>query len=75
MAPDETAVKVWGPGMRVAPGETKKIGWDDSAALFRKRPAAALLQQVKGDGEFTLYAMGGTGVVHVPRGPAARWWW
>lgn len=55
---DETAVKVWGP-LRVAPGETKKIGWDASAALFRKG-RAALLEQVKGDGVFTLYALGGT---------------
>ena len=38
---DETAVKVWGP-LRVAPGETKKIGWDASAALFRKGRAALL---------------------------------
>jgi hypothetical protein len=59
VALDETAVKVWGP-LRVSPGETKKIGWDASAALFRKG-RAALLEQVKGDGVFTLYALGGTG--------------
>jgi hypothetical protein len=58
VALDENAVKVWGP-LRVAPGETKRIGWDASAALFRKG-RAALLQQVKGDGVFTLYALGGT---------------
>lgn len=58
VALDETAVKVWGP-LRVAPGETRKIGWDASAALFRKG-RAALLEQVKGDGVFTLYALGGT---------------
>jgi hypothetical protein len=56
---DETAVKVWGP-LRVAPGETKKIGWDASAALFRKG-RTALLHEVMGDGVFTLYALGGTG--------------
>jgi len=55
---DETAVKVWGP-LRLAPGETRKIGWDASAQLFRKG-RAALLGQVKGDGVFTLYALGGT---------------
>jgi hypothetical protein len=58
VALDGTAAKVWGP-LRVAPGETKKIGWDASAALFRKG-RATLLQQVKGDGVFTLYALGGT---------------
>jgi hypothetical protein len=55
---DDTAVKVWGP-LRLAPGETKKIGWDASAALFGNG-RAALLEQVKGDGVFTLYALGGT---------------
>jgi hypothetical protein len=58
VALDGDAVKVWGP-LRVAPGETKKIGWDASAALFRKG-RTALLEQVKGDGVFTLYALGGT---------------
>lgn len=55
---DDTAVKVWGP-LHLAPGETRKIGWDASARLFRKG-RAALLGQVKGDGVFTLYALGGT---------------
>ncbi len=58
VALDPTAVKVWGP-LRVGPGETKTIGWDASAALFRKG-RAALLEQVRGDGVFTLYALGGT---------------
>jgi len=58
VALDETAVKVWGP-LRVGPGATTKIGWDESAALFAKgRPA--LLREVMGDGVFTLYALGGT---------------
>ena len=55
---DETAVKVWGP-LRVAPGATRKIGWDESAALFAGG-RAALLREVLGDGVFTLYALGGT---------------
>ncbi len=56
---DDTALRVWGP-LRLAPGETKRIGWDASAALFRKG-RAALLEQVRGDGVFTLYALGATG--------------
>ena len=58
VALDGSAVKVWGP-LRVAPGATTRIGWDASAALFRKG-RTALLGQVKGDGVFTLYALGGT---------------
>lgn len=58
VALDPAAIKVWGP-LRVGPGETKVIGWDASAALFRKG-RAALLEQVRGDGVFTLYALGGT---------------
>lgn len=58
VALDPTAVKVWGP-LRVGPGETKTIGWDASAALFGKG-RTALLEQVRGDGVFTLYALGGT---------------
>jgi hypothetical protein len=56
---DPTAVKVWGP-LRLAVDESKKIGWDQSAGLFLKGKAA-LLAQIKGDGIFTLYALGASG--------------
>jgi hypothetical protein len=52
---DASAVKVWGP-LRLAVGETKKIGWDQSAGLF-KQGKAALTAQIKGDGVFSLYAV------------------
>jgi hypothetical protein len=52
---DATAVQLWGP-LTLAPGETRRIDWDQSAALFRGR--AALLGQVQGDGIFTLYVLG-----------------
>jgi hypothetical protein len=56
---DPSAVKVWGP-LHLGVDETKKIGWDQSSALF-KPGRAALVGQIKGDGIFTLYALGKTG--------------
>ena len=54
---DPSRIKVWGP-LTLAKGESKKIGWDESAALFRKAGKTALLDEVLGDGSFTLYAKG-----------------
>jgi hypothetical protein len=54
---DATRVKLWGP-LTLAASESKKIGWDESAALFSKPGKTALLTEVKGDGSFTLYAKG-----------------
>ncbi len=53
------AVKVWGP-LRLGVGESKKVGWDQSAGLF-KAGKAPLIAQIKGDGVFTLYALGASG--------------
>lgn len=55
---DPTVVKVWGV-LTAAPGETKRINWDDSAGLFAGRQA--LLEEVQGDGQFTLYGIGTSG--------------
>lgn len=46
--------KVWGP-INLAPNATVNVGWDQSAALFTGRQA--LIDQVKGDGDFALYAL------------------
>lgn len=54
---DATRVRLWGP-FSLAVGESKKIGWDESAALFSKTGKTALIQEVLGDGTFTLYAKG-----------------
>jgi hypothetical protein len=59
LAIDPTAVKVWGP-LHLGVDESRKIGWDQSAGLFMKGKAA-LLEQIKGDGVFTLYALGKSG--------------
>jgi len=52
--------KVWGP-FNLGAGVTEDITWDKSAALFGAGKAP-LLAQIKGDGIFTLYAIGPAGV-------------
>lgn len=55
-----TGIKLWGP-FKVPVGGSKTIDWDASAALFTAAGKAALLQEAKGDGTFTLYAVGAAG--------------
>ena len=50
-------VRLWGP-MNLAAGASNAIGWDESAALFVDAGKQMLLDQAKGDGEFTLYLVG-----------------
>lgn len=54
-------VRIWGP-IHLAGSETKKVEWDTSAALFDAAGKAALTGEIKGDGVFTLYAVGATGL-------------
>jgi len=56
---DNTRVKVWG-AFNLAGNASRRIRWDESAALFSKTGKAALLAEAKGDGKFTLYAKGAT---------------
>lgn len=53
------ATKLWGP-LVVLPGAgaAKTIDWNQSAALFSAAGKTMLLNEVKGDGQFTLYAIG-----------------
>ena len=53
------ATKLWGPFV-VLGGATKTVDWNESAALFTAAGKSLLLSEVKGDGEFTLYAIGNT---------------
>jgi hypothetical protein len=53
------ATKLWGPFV-LLPGATKTVDWNDSAKLFTPAGKALLLNEVKGDGQFTLYAIGNT---------------
>jgi hypothetical protein len=53
---DATKVKLWGP-FKVNAGATVVVDWDESAELFTKEGKTALVNEVKGDGTFTLYAI------------------
>jgi len=53
------ATKLWGPFV-VLPGATKTVDWNESAKLFSSGGKTLLLNEVKGDGQFTLYAIGNT---------------
>jgi len=59
------AVLLWGPGAIGPTGDVRTIGWDESAKLFNKAGKDLLLQEVKGDGQFTLYATGSTGTFNI----------
>lgn len=50
-------IKLWGP-LAVGPNATVQVTWNASAALFTGRQT--LIQQIKGDGRFDLYAIGST---------------
>lgn len=50
--------RIWGP-FTLDAGGSVTIGWDQSAQLFVGRQA--LIDEIKGDGEFALYALGTTG--------------
>ncbi len=50
--------RLWGP-VALGSSETASVGWDQSAQLFVGRQA--LIDEIKGDGEFALYALGTTG--------------
>ena len=56
---DATKVLLWGP-LALGPGKSLTVGWDQSAKLFSKPGKVALVQEVKGDGQFTTYAVGAT---------------
>lgn len=57
---DPTRIKLWGP-FSVEAGATKVIDWNESAALFSAAGKAALLAEAKGDGNFSIYAVGPAG--------------
>jgi len=55
------ATRIWGT-LKVEPGASKAvtIGWDESAKLFSTTGKTLLLDEAKGDGQFTLYLIGDT---------------
>ena len=50
------ATKLWGP-FQVAANSTTTVDWDTSADLFTTLGKELLLKEIKGDGQFTLYAI------------------
>ena len=59
---DPTALRIWGD-FALAPNQTKQIDWNESAHLFTKAGKDALLKEAKdGDGDFSLYAIGTSGI-------------
>jgi hypothetical protein len=50
------ATKLWGP-FQVAANSSKTVDWDTSASLFTKVGKELLIQEIKGDGQFTVYAI------------------
>jgi hypothetical protein len=51
--------KVWGPFI-LQGNQTRTVDWNESADLFTKSGKALLIQEIKGDGQFQLYAIGNT---------------
>jgi len=51
-----SGIKLWGP-LHVPAGGSVAIDWDGSAKLFTAAGKTALLEEAKGDGGFTLYAL------------------
>lgn len=52
--------KLWGP-FNLDPGVTTQVGWDESAALFTSTGKTLLINEIKGDGMFTIYAIANVG--------------
>ena len=55
-----TGVRLWGP-LHLDPGESRRVDWDTSAGLFDPLGKTTLLGEVKGDGQFTVYALARSG--------------
>ena len=52
----DNATKLWGP-FQVAANSSKTVDWDESADLFTNAGKALLIQEIKDDGQFTIYAI------------------
>ena len=65
------AIKLWGPGSIGATGSVHNVGWNESATLFTAAGKKMLIDEAKGDGQFTLYTIGtpaSTNVIQVKDG-------
>jgi hypothetical protein len=52
----DNATRLWGP-FQVPANSSKTVGWDESADLFKLAGKELLIQEIKGDGQFTIYAI------------------
>ncbi len=59
------ATLLWGPGAIGATGSTHVVDWAESAKLFKPAGKTILVNAVKGDGVFTLYAIGTPGTFRI----------
>ena len=61
-----SATKLWGPGtLPAGVGAVRTIGWDESAKLFTAAGKKMLIDEAKGDGQFTLYTFGTAGTYEI----------
>ena len=61
-------IKLWGPASIGASGTADAVhtlGWDESAKLFDPAGREALIDEVKGDGVFTIYTFGTAGTYRI----------
>jgi len=59
------ATRLWGPGAIGAAPDVHVVSWDESSKLFTKAGKDILLQEARGDGDFTLYTFGTAGTYQV----------
>jgi hypothetical protein len=59
------AIKLWGPGTIGATGSTHVVSWSESAKLFDAAGKQMLIDEAKGDGQFTLYTFGSMGTYDI----------
>jgi hypothetical protein len=64
------ATPLWGPGTIGATGSAHVVTWKESAKLFNAAGKSILINEIKGDGSFTLYviAEGGSSLIRVDKG-------
>lgn len=65
---DPSAVMVWGPFHLAAAGsagDSQTIDWNKSTQLFTAAGKQALIDETRGDGQFTVYAIGASGTYNV----------
>jgi len=61
-------MKLWGPASIGASGSgdaVHTLGWDESSKLFDPAGRGALIDEVKGDGVFTIYVFGTAGTYRI----------